>query len=326
MRHSTWCAGDPYSQKPKLHGLFAHRQLSHQGGPDISLLDSELQKQFDHAANAYLGSILIHQHSRLKVWWECDRCPDGHLHRWQAAVYNRSYGTGCPQCRGRKVCQHSCLATKAPWAAAEWDHEANADLGTPDTVLAQSNNPVGWHCQVCSHKWTVSPNRRLSQKTGCPKCASRASFTTHPTFADSQHPLLAEWDYERNEACGYTPSMITLGSSRLIYWLCHNCPAGQEHSWSARAFSRTFKNHGCPYCAGVQACRCNCLQTLYPDIASEWDHQRNDHEPSDYLPGSHEVVWWLNSETGKWQQSINGRTCLVQQNSARAQHVAKRKH
>ena len=117
---------------------------------------------------AHLGSIVIKPHSHKQVAWRCDACPDGHPHHWTATVYSRTRGSGCPQCSSRKVCKHNCLATVAPWAAAQWDYEANAALGTPETVVAHSNQPAGWHGQVCGHIWTASPNNRIQQQSGCP--------------------------------------------------------------------------------------------------------------------------------------------------------------
>ena len=126
----------------------------------------------------------------------CDQCPEGHLHSWSARVSDRTKGTGCPQCIGRMVCKHNSLATKAPSVAAEWDYDANN--GTPDDVTAHSSRSVHWHCAVCHNKWEATPNARLGkQRTGCPECARDSNSKTrikHPTLAECQHPLLAEWD------------------------------------------------------------------------------------------------------------------------------------
>ena len=77
-------------------------QVAPTAGPDISLLDPVLQKQWDQAATKHLGPIVITPHTNLKVWWQCGQCPDGHLHGWAATVNNRSIGRSCPQCSGRK--------------------------------------------------------------------------------------------------------------------------------------------------------------------------------------------------------------------------------
>ena len=122
-----------------------------QTGPTISRIDPALQQQWDHAANAHLGTLDIKPYSNRKVWWTCDQCPDGHLHSWEASVSSRTRGRGCPQCCGRKVCKHNSLATKAPQVAAQWDSETND--GTPEDLTAQSHQLVGWLCDVCGNDW-----------------------------------------------------------------------------------------------------------------------------------------------------------------------------
>ena len=219
------------------------------------------------------------------------------------------------------MCKHNCLRTIAPWAAAQWDHEANAALGTPDTFIAQSNKPAGWHCQVCGRRWTATPNARVNNQSGCRQCAPRGTVTKHPTFAGCQHPLLTEWDHKRNEACANYPHNTTLRSNKQIYWLCTKCPAGQEHSWSAEPMSRTGrKQSGCPVCAGQAACQCNSLQALLPDIAADWDHGRNKSLPSDYTAQSHHLAWWYTPQRGSGQQTITARTGNVIRQSATAKH------
>ena len=222
------------SQKPDVH---CHSTQGHcaQAPADTRRLEPALQHQWDHAANVHLGPIDIKPHSNVKVWWVCDQCPDGHLHRWEAWVADRTRGSGCPQCSGHKVCKHNSLATKAPLIAAQWDYTANA--GAPGSVVAQSNQYVGWLCAVCGQKWSAPPGQRVSKrKSGCPKCGDHAKTkkTKHPTFAECQdsrgRAVLAEWDHERNAPPGNFPHNITLQSSKQIFWLCLKCSAGQKHS------------------------------------------------------------------------------------------------
>ena len=193
----------------------AHGQ---QEGPIISHLDPALQQQWDHDANAHPGPIDIKPNNWKKVWWTCDRCPDGHLHHWEAAAANRSNGRGCPQCSSHKLCKHNSPATKAPLVAAQWDYEAND--GTPDTVMAQSIRPFAWICGVCGHKWSAPPNWRNSKsRNGCLECSKQARTKKrikHLTFAEGQDPhckaILAQWDHERNTPQGNFPHNTTLRS------------------------------------------------------------------------------------------------------------------
>ena len=299
-------------------------QHTQREGPDISRLTPGLQKQWDHAANAHLGNIVITPQSHRKVRWICTQCPDGYLHSWSAAVSNRTLGRDCPQCSGHKVCKHSSLATKAPGIAAQWDYDVND--GTPDTILAHSHRMIGWLCDVCGHKWSAAPKDRVSRsKTGCPRCAVPQKWIKRPTFAENQHPLLAEWDHKRNARLNNFPHNTRLKSCKQIWWLCTKCPAGQEHSWSARPKDRTGSNlTGCPVCAGRVACRCNSLQTLYPDIAAEWDHAKNSGHPSNYTAGCGHEAWWLSPQHGSWQQNIHSRTSEVQQKIKRLERIQQR--
>ena len=155
-------------------------------------------------------------------------------------------------------------------------------------------------------------------KTGCPECTQniRRKQKKHPTFAECQDPqgkaCLAEWDHERNAPQGNFPNNTTLQSRKQIFWLCTKCPASQLHSWPAKAHTRTGKDQtGCPVCAGKAACKCNSLQALYPDIAAEWDHAKNEGQPSDHTGSSTYLAWWLSSQRGSWQQSISSRTINV---------------
>ena len=160
-----------------------------------------LQDQWDIPANAHLGDIVIAKFSNRKVWWQCHQCPDSHLHRWPARVKSRSYGAGCPQCAGQKLCRHNSLATIAPKVALLWDNVKNGC--TADMVLAGSHKSCHWQCHSCQHEWTASPKSKVHCGTGCPKCNYKFNARRHPTFAQCQHPLLHDWDHQRNAAEGW---------------------------------------------------------------------------------------------------------------------------
>ena len=334
LQYSMVChTGKAWNQHPEVRCHLKQAQPAHkqQEGPNISCLDPALQQQWDHAANAHIGNVNIAPGSGRKVWWICDQCPDGHLHRWEARVASRTSGTGCPQCSGRKVCKHNSLATKAPSVADQWDYEAND--GRPDSVVAQSNRRVGWLCGACGHKWSQTPGQRVCKtKKGCPMCAEHTKTKKkikHPTFAECHDPrgktLLAEWDHERNAAQGNFPQNTRMQSGKQIFWLCTNCPAGQQHSWSATPNKRYGRSKsGCPCCAGHKACKCNSLQALYPDIAAEWDHAKNQGHSSDYTGSSTYLACWVSPKRGSWQQAIYSRTEGLRSKPARLKRIQQR--
>ena len=126
-----------------------------------------------------------------------------------------------------------------------------------------------------------------SEGTGCPYCTGR-KVTPKQGGLVKQFPLLtAGWDVEKNTPL--TPQDVTTGSHKLIWW---RCPKG--HSWRAAVYSRTTLGTGCPVCTGRQALAGeNDLATLYPDIAAQWDEEKNGVlHPNNVTAGSNRRVWW----------------------------------
>ncbi|KAL3143782.1 hypothetical protein ABBQ32_003611 [Trebouxia sp. C0010 RCD-2024] len=277
--------------------------------PDISMLSPELQQQWHVDLNMHLGAIRVKPHSSIRAVWQCDKCPAGQPHVWTASVTSRSYGTDCPYCKGRRVCLHNSLAAIAPEAAKYWNHNKNEK--PPEETLAGCQYRAEWRCPACKHEWQARVDSRTRKKaalSGCPKCISRKTWKSQPTFAEAKPPELAEWDHERNETEGIFSHKVTLGSGKLVHWICLRCPRGQPHRWTAQPLKRISNGTGCAVCAGKQACVCNSLESLVPSVAAEFDVDKNDFAPSEVTAQSHKEVWWRNAERGSWRQTISSRT------------------
>ena len=302
--------------------------VSNQAGPDISLLSSLLQSQWDHLKNAHLSNVVIKPQANTKVWWTCSQCPDGHAHKWLAAPSSRfdrkgRKGSGCPFCANRLVCQHNSLHTNAPHLVPEWS-EGNEFSAHEITVGSQTK--AWWRCE-CGCEWEVSVNSRTGLGTGCPDCAAvrrGSSQTSHPTLTESQHEMLQLWDWDLNEEAGLDPSKLKCRS--------HKCPVGQAHRWQATVntmyTSTSLGTLGCPCCKGVQACKCNSLQSLFPEVAAEWDNERNQDTPDAIAAYSHKKLWWHNSCRGHFKARIDVCTqyCVSNQQSGQVREMRQLAH
>ena len=266
--------------------------------------------------NMHLGSIVVKPYSHRKVWWSCDKCPEGLPHIWEACVNNRSLGTCCPFCSGRVVCQHNTLARKAHEVVLFWDAKRNHPL-SPDQVTVSSNMRAHWKCSVCLHEWQAPVMQRARNNSGCPNCAKanggrKADGTRqkHPTFAREQHALLQQWDHDRNSENGNFPDNTTLQSNKVIWWRCQECPKGKVHSWQAQAGTRTSSKNptGCPCCYGRQLCECNSLETVCPDIAADFDVEKNGVTAAEVTSSTHTKYSWLSDEPGAKKRSVAQRT------------------
>ena len=162
-------------------------------------------------------------------------------------------------------------------------------------------------------------NSRVNRSSGCPECSRGVGRAKkrHPTVAESNDALLAEWDHPRNAALGLFPAEIRLRSQKKVFWLCPNCPAGQQHSYSATPNNRTG-----PCCSGLKACKCNSLQAHYPVLTPEWDFSKNEATPewdfskNEATPDNHPAhchyqAWWIPPDGNSWQQSIHYQTCNI---------------
>ncbi|KAL3150119.1 hypothetical protein ABBQ38_013457 [Trebouxia sp. C0009 RCD-2024] len=271
------------------------------------MLSPEVQQQWHVERNMHLGAVKVKPHSSIKAVWQCNKCPAGQPHVWTASVHGRTAGAQCPYCSNRRVCLHNSLATVAPEATRYWNHAKNEIA--PEQVLAGSNLRAEWQCPVCQREWQAIIQKRVRRRSGCPTCSAKDSIRqSQPTFAAAQPPELAQWDHERNDAEGFFPHKVTLGSGKQVHWICSCCPRGQPHRWTAGPHVRISNGHGCPFCAGQQVCICNSLESLHPSIAAEFDEDTNGFSPGEVVYGSSKEVWWRNEKRGSWKQSVNSRT------------------
>ena len=278
----------------------------------------------------HLGNSVIAPHSRHKVWWSCDECPDSLPHIWAATVDSRSSGGGCPFCSGKSVCQHNTLARKAPQVAQFWDAKKNHPL-SPDHVTVSSRIKAHWKCSVCTYEWQVEVTCKTTGKTGCPKCAKRnggrkadGTRQKHPTFAKAKHALLEQWDHNKNRENGDSPDNTTLKSQKLIWWHCHACSRGKEHSWQAMAQNRNSdkKTTGCPFCVGLKVCDCNSLEALCPEIAADFDTKKNGVSAAQVTSSTSTKFWWLSDKPGAKKRSVQQRTQYAKRKVMRAARLS----
>ena len=185
-------------------------------------------------------------------------------------------------------------------------------------MTAYSNMKARWKCSACLHEWQVKVVKKSHGKTGCPKCAKanggrKADGTRqkHPTFAAAKHALLQQWDHDRNRESGDLPDNTSLGSSKLIWWQCHECPKGKVHSWQARPIDRTSqkKPSGYPCCAGQKLCECNSLETVCPDIAADFDGEKNGVSAAEVTSSTSAQDSWLSDclelRSGLWISALS---------------------
>jgi hypothetical protein len=274
----------------------------------LQTLNPDIAAQWHPKKNNSLKPSEVSVSSNKKVWWKCPKSECDHPHEWETTINDRTRdnGTGCPFCSGRKVCPCNSLQTLKPDISAQWHPKKNNSL-KPSEVSVGSPKKVWWKCpkSECNHphEWKTTVNSRTNG-CGCPFCSGRkvcpcnSLQTLKPDISEQWHP--------KNTL---KPSEVSVSSGEKVRWKClkKGC---DHHIWEATIAHRT-NGRGCPFCAGKKVCPCNSLQTLKPDIASEW-HPRNTMKPSEVSVGSGEKVWWKCLKMGcdhhEWEVKVNNRT------------------
>lgn len=265
---------------------------------DLKTLAPEIAAQWDLKKNAPLRPEQVAQYSNRKVWW---LCPKGHS--YEMAVSSRTHrGRGCPFCSGKRILpQENSLAALRPDLAAQWDSMKNGQL-KPENVSCGFKRKVWWQCKY-GHSWQAAVYSRASSHTGCPYCAGRNVLKGFNDLQSRYPQIAATWDTEKNTPL--QPDEVTTHSNRRVWWRC-----SKGHSYRAPIVARTYKQNGCPYCAGRKVLPgFNDLATLRPELAAQWHPTLNENlTPEMVTYGSNRQVWWLGPCGHTWKTSINHRT------------------
>ena len=114
--------------------------------------------------------------------------------------------------------------------------------------------------------------------------------------------LLKKWGESRNFPL--TPDTVSYGSKKKVWWTCEN-----GHSWQTTVHVRS-EGSGCPYCAGRKVLPgFNDLETLYPEIAAQWDKRKNGClKPSDVAVSSNRPAWWRCELGHSYRATVSSRT------------------
>jgi len=111
-------------------------------GKSLAEINPELAKEWHPTKNVEVSLCDKDLKKYLKYWWKCDKGDD---HEWEANIYNRVGGKGCPICAGQKVVLSTCLATTNPEISRQWHPTKNKEL-SPFDITEFSNKNVWWKC------------------------------------------------------------------------------------------------------------------------------------------------------------------------------------
>lgn len=182
-----------------------------------------------------------------------------------------------------------------PDIANEWNTVKNLPLRVEDVSYGKKIK-VWWTCKK-NHDYQCRIDQKTGRKSGCPICICNRKM--QPVSMTHSH-LLEEW-HPKNTI---RPDQLTSGSHKKIWWL-GKC----GHEWQSFLHNRTSKQlNSCPYCSNRYVDDKNSLKNICPDIASEWDYNKNKTIPDEVCYKTYKRAFWIGKCGHKWECTIRSRT------------------
>lgn len=161
------------------------------------------------------------------------------------------------------------------------------------------STPLRCRCLVCGDIWDGNPDSMLRRNSRCPKCGRRAAGKTSGKSRTLTHEAFV------GRAADACPDIEIvgkyMGANTRLTVRCRTC----GYSWDAFPVT-ILRSCSCPCCTNrVAVTGVNDLATTHPEVAAEWDYERNGElKPTDVVAGSSKRIWWRCPEGHEWQAII----------------------
>lgn len=251
--------------------------------------------------------------SGYKAWWIM-RYNDPNTGKifdfeWQSAVYHRSAGEKCPYLAGKKVfAGFNDFATICPELKEQVHPKKNCGLSATD-ILAYSNKKIWWLYSYddpstgkhFEFEWEATPASRI-ENSGCPFLSGQRIWSGFNDLKTRYPRIASEWNYKKNKK---NPEEYMPNSREEVWWIYpYDDPKTGKHfdfEWKAKITNRVQDDSGCPYLSNNAVWEgFNDLASKRPDIAEEWDYDRNKNVlPNMVTLFSNKKRWWKCSICGK---------------------------
>lgn len=183
------------------------------------------------------------------------------------------------------------------------DDEKNSLEGIDASKLfANSAKEINWKCEN-GHTFKEKVIVIYKRKHKCFFCTGRKVWAGENDLLTLYPDIAKEFDVEKN---GITPDKVSPKDTDVYWWTCENhhpsFPQSVEH--------RVNRKTACPYCTGRKIISGETdLETLFPEIASEWDIEKNAGLlPKDVSAFSYNSYWWICPKGHSYKKKVIKRT------------------
>lgn len=300
------------------------------GYNDLATKCPDIASQWHPSLNGDLKPQDVTYGSKKKVWWRRsydDPNTGKHFNfDWQASPNARVCGNGCPFLVGKAVfAGYNDLESKYPDVASQWHPTKNGGV-LPSDVSYASNKRYWWKevyedptLGRFEFEWQAKVVNRTLLGEKCPFPGNDKVWVGYNDLQTRFPEIAAEWHPTKNGRI--TPQDVVYGSPKNVWWKKSyddsNTGKHFDFEWRAPINIRTGMgtNDGhqaaCPFLAPNPKVWVgyNDLETCYPEIAAEWNHEKNrKRTPAFVYCWSMKKVWWKCSKCGcEWYAPVKGR-------------------
>lgn len=147
-------------QNEKMYRVYLDNFPSPFPEKSLKVLYPKISKEWHPTKNFPLTPLNFTANNAFKAWWLCEKG-----HEWEAVIYSRTNGTGCPTCAGKTYTKsQKLLRLKRLKALAQ---KNGGELLTLE--LKKAKEKVEWKCSE-GHTWLASSDQVL-RGSWCPECA-----------------------------------------------------------------------------------------------------------------------------------------------------------
>jgi len=169
-------------------------------------------------------------------------------------------------------------------------------------LYVNSSEEINWKCKK-GHTFREKVIVVFRRKNKCFYCSGRQVYSGDNDLLKLYPEIACEFDIEKN---GITPDRISPKDTDKYWWTCKNSHPSFQQSVTHRVNRKTK----CPYCSGRKPLVDeNDLMTLFPEIAKEWDLEKNNGiSPREVSPFTHNSYWWICPKGHSYKKKVIQRT------------------
>lgn len=259
----------------------------------ISISHPNLLEEWDYSLNDRFPNEFT-KGSNFKAFWKCKK-----NHSWQAAIYSRTNGHGCPFCRSSTSLNELTIFSELSYVFQNSIHryvkEKNEiDIFLPDVGIGVEYDGLRWHIendQKDRNKNLFFQRKgikiiRIRQK-GLPKITDDDIIVEKKIDTKEVINDLLKIILKTGQAKAY--------QSKILEYIKLDGVANDSKYQELLAY------HPFPF-------KGRSLEDKFPALSAEWDTSKNKNlTPNHFYPKSATKVWWKCSMGHEWQARISHR-------------------